>query len=66
MSNNPTAEVKMLPHAAENNGRLDYRALVEHYEGVGVLGVNVLKAEETLKSLFYIGEDEAPNPLTKS
>ena len=56
MSNNPTAEVKMLPHAAENNGRLDYRALVEHYEGIGVLGVNVLKAEETLKSLFYIGE----------
>ena len=49
MSNNQTAEVKMLPHAAENNGRLDYRALVEHYEGVGVLGVNVLKAEETLK-----------------
>lgn len=56
MSNNPTAEVKMLPHAAENDGRLDYRALTEHYEGVGVLGVNVLKAEETLKSLFYAGE----------
>ena len=30
MSNNPTAEVKMLPHVAENNGLLDYRALIEH------------------------------------
>ena len=56
MSNNQTAEVKMLPHATKNDGRLDYHALVEHYEGVGVLGVNVLKAEETLKSLFYAGE----------
>ena len=56
MSNNQTAVVKMLPHAAENDGRLDYHALVEHYEGIGVLGVNVLKTEETLKSLFYSGK----------
>ena len=56
MSNNQTAEVKMLPNAHENDGRLEYCSLVEHYEGVGVLGVNVSKAEETLKSLFYAGE----------
>ena len=56
MSNNQTAEVKMLPHAHMNDGRLDYRALVEHYEGVGVHSVNVIKAEEVLKSLFYAGE----------
>ena len=56
MSNNPTAEVKMLPHVTANDGRMDYHALTEHYEGVGVLGINVLKAEETLKSLFYSGE----------
>ena len=73
MSNNPTAEVKMLPHADENDGRLDYLALTQHYEGVGVLGVNVLKAEETLKSLFYSGEkkpamwwDEFEKQLTHS
>ena len=46
----------MLPHAHMNDGQLDYRALVEHYEGVGVHSVNVIKAEEILKSLFYVGE----------
>ena len=71
MSNNPTAEVKMLPHVAENDGRLDYRALTDHYEGIGILGVNVLKAVETLMSLFYVGEkrptmwwDEFEKPLS--
>ncbi len=56
MAGNEIAEVKMLPHAPLCNGRLDFRALQEHYEGVGVNAVNVLKAEETLKSLFYSGE----------
>ena len=56
ISNNQTAEVKMFPHAHMNDGRLDYRALVEHYEGAGVHSVYVIKAEEILKSLFYAGE----------
>ena len=56
MSNNHTAEVKMLPHMDSQNGRLNYQALKEHYEGVRVHSVNVIKAEETLKSLFYVGE----------
>ena len=34
-SGNDTAEIKMLPNAACKNGRLDYRALQEHYEGIG-------------------------------
>ena len=56
MSNNQTAEVKMLPHAHMNDGQLDYRALVDYYEGVGVHSANVMKAEEVLNSLFYAGE----------
>ena len=55
-SGNSVAEVKMLPHTHENNGRLDFKALREHYEGVGVNSINVIKAEETLKNLFYAGE----------
>ena len=39
-----------------NDGQLDYHALVEHYEGVGVHSVNIIKAEEVLKSLFYARE----------
>ena len=56
MSGNEIAEVKMLPHAPLCDGRLDYCALQEHFEGVGVNAVNVLKAEKTLKSLFYSRE----------
>ena len=56
MSGNETAEVKMLPHAPLTNGRLDFRALQEHYEGVGVNAINVIKAKETIKNLFYAGE----------
>ena len=56
MSGNNVAEVKMLPHAHRTSGRLDFKALREHYEGVGVHSINVVKAEETIKSLFYSGE----------
>ena len=55
-SGNSITEVKMLPHSHENNGRLDFKALKEYYEGVGVNSINVIKAEETLKNLFYAGE----------
>lgn len=56
MSGNATAEVKMLPYAQYSNGRLDYKSLKDHYEGVGVNSVSVLKAEETIRSLHYSGE----------
>ena len=56
MAGNDTAEVKMLPYAQYSNGRLDYKALQEHYEGVGVNSVSIVKAEKTLESLFYSGE----------
>ena len=56
MSGNETAEVKMLSHASLTNGRLDFGALQEHYEGVGVNAINVIKTEETIKNLFYVGK----------
>ena len=56
MSGNNTAEVKMLPYTEYNNGRLGYKALQEHYEGIGVQPISVTKAEKTLESLFYSGE----------
>lgn len=56
MAGNNTAEVKMLPYADNHNGRLDFKALKDHYEGVGVNAVNILKAEETIRNLFYSGE----------
>ena len=73
ISSNSIAEVKMLPYAHENNERLDFKALREYYEGVGVISINVIKAEETLKNLFYAGErkphmwwDEFEKQLSRS
>jgi hypothetical protein len=41
---------------AENNGRQDFIALQEHYEGVGVNALDVTKANRILETLFYSGE----------
>lgn len=53
---NNTAESKVMPYEHIGNGRVDFLALKEHYEGVGVLAINITKAETTLKTLFYSGE----------
>ena len=56
MVGNDVAEVKMLPYSQYNNGRLDFKALQEHYEGVGINSVRIVKAERTIENLFYAGE----------
>ena len=56
VSGNETAEAKIKYFAAQTDGRIDYQALVDHYEGVGVHAINITKAEATLKGLFYSGE----------
>ena len=35
----------MVAHVEENNGRLDFMVLKDHYEGVGVHMVNAVKDE---------------------
>ena len=56
IAGNATAETKILPHASENDGRKDIMSLIEHYEGVGIHSINVIKAEDIITSLFYSGE----------
>jgi hypothetical protein len=56
ISGNETAEAKIQAYEAQNNGRLDYIALKEHYEGVGLHALDIMKAENTLNTLFYSGE----------
>lgn len=53
ITGNTVAESKVQAHQAENNGRLDFTALKDHYKGVGILAVDIQKAELTLKNLFY-------------
>ena len=73
MSGNQVAESKLLAHADEHNGRLDYIALKEHYEGVGINAVEILKADKVIATLHYNGEkkphmwwDEFERQLTKA
>ena len=56
MAGNYTAEVKMLPNIECTNGRMDYKALQEHYEGAEANSVSMVKAEKTLDSIYYSGE----------
>ena len=67
------AEAKILPHGASNDGRLDFIALKEHYEGVGIHSLDLVKADKVLDSLFYSGEkkphmwwEEFEKQLTKA
>ena len=56
IAGNATAEAKILPHETKHNGRIDYLALKEHYEGVGIHAIDVLQADNTISTLFYSGE----------
>jgi hypothetical protein len=56
ISGNETAEAKIQAYETNNNGRLDYIALREHYEGVGLHSLDITKAETAkyLKDLFQL------------
>ena len=49
-------ESKIQTRLDSNNGRLDFRALIERYEGSGNHSVDIVKANYILKSLDYIGK----------
>ena len=54
ITENPTAEKKILPYLAQNNGRLvDYNALKDHYEGIGANAKTLVEAEHHATSMFY-------------
>ena len=56
ITENETAENKILPYLAQANGRVDFIALKEHYEGVGSNAKSVLRAEDDILQMFYMGE----------
>ena len=56
ITENTTAENKIMPYLLENNGRRDYQALKDHYEGVGANATMITQAEKDIETLFYSGE----------
>jgi hypothetical protein len=56
VSGNDTAKAQIQGLPRPNDGRDTFKRLVEHYEGVGIHAINIRKADEVIKSLFYAGE----------
>ena len=56
ITGNHVAESKIQPRLTDTNGRVDFKLLVAHYEGVGINSVDVLRAERIIETLHYSGE----------
>ena len=56
ITGNETAEMKIKSLETKRNGRLDWEALKEHYEGVGIHSFGIIEADSILANLYYIGE----------
>ena len=56
ITGNELAESKVQSHDDQGNGRADFLALRDHFEGVGFHAIEIVKAENTIKNLFYVGE----------
>ena len=56
MAGNTIAEAKMTAHGRIEDGRADFLALKNHYEGVGANAIELQEAEVIIQSLFYSGE----------
>ena len=55
-SGNAVAEAKMVQNAQNNDGSLDFIALKNHYEVVGVHAIYIVKADKIIQYLLYSGE----------
>ena len=60
ITGNETAEMKIKSMEIKCDGRLDWEALKEHYEGVGIHSFGIIEADSILANLYYIGE-KAPH-----
>lgn len=56
ITENLTAENKILPFQAQKDDRANFQTLKEHYEGVGTNARALVTAEENINNLFYSGE----------
>ena len=53
---NEEAEATIKPHEHAHDGRKDWKALKEHYEGSGIFAKDIIQAENDLASMIYTGE----------
>jgi len=53
---NKVAEQRVLPTRSKQNGRIDFQALTQYYEGVGANKMSIREAEKDICNLYYTGE----------
>ena len=56
---NDEAEATIKPHENIHDGRNDWKALKEHYEGSGIFARDIIQAENDLASMIYTGEKKS-------
>ena len=56
ISGNSVAEAKITAHGQVNDGRADFIALKDHFEGIGINAHEISRAQRILTSLYYAGE----------
>ena len=56
IAGNEDAEARIQAFDNESDGRKDYIAMKEHYEGIGIHAVDITKAERIIEKDFYGGE----------
>ena len=56
ITGNETAEMRIKAYEIERNGQIDWMALKEHYEGVGIHAFDIIEVEAIIIDLFYSGE----------
>ena len=55
ITGNGTAEAKVQLHVATTDGRLVFKALNDHYEGVELHSIGIIEADEVIELLYYLG-----------
>lgn len=56
IAGNAVAEAKITAHGQQNDGRADFIALRDHFEGIGINAHEITRAQRTLTGLYYSGE----------
>ena len=73
IAGNEISESEIMAFADQANGRLDFKTLQDHYEGVGINAIAIKEADDVIENLQYTGErkptiwwDEFERKLTTS
>ena len=59
LAENQLTESKIQAHAQMANGWMDFNAIKDHHQGVGLFANDIQEANETIDKLYNLGENMA-------